>query len=226
MKYKWLLFDADGTLFDFDKSQDKALKNTFTAIGLPFKDSFYATYFMINKKIWQMLEKKQINQSMLSETRFEMFFAKIDAQADAAEASALYLQFLSHGTDLIDGAEKLIHTLNKSYNLLLITNGLKSVQRPRFTAAPITKLFKEIIISEEVGHTKPHKEIFDITFERMGNPAKKDVLMIGDNPGSDILGGINYGLDTCWYNPQKNSATDGIIPTYEISKLDELFDIL
>lgn len=226
MKYKWLFFDADGTLFNFDKSQDHAIKETIITLGLPFKDSYYQTYFTINKKIWQMLEKNQISQTKLPVTRFEMFFDEIDVQADAAEASKLYLQFLAQGTDLIKGANALINKLKNSHNLVLITNGLKAVQRTRFTKAPITKNFKEIIISEEVGHTKPHKEIFEITFDRIGKPDKKDVLIIGDNPGSDILGGINYGIDTCWYNPHKQAATDSIIPTYEISNLAELLNLV
>ena len=173
-----------------------------------------------------MLEKKQISQSNLSVTRFEMFFEEIGLAADAAHASKLYLEFLAHGADLIDGAENLILSLKKLYKLVLITNGLKSVQRPRFAKAPIIKHFSEIIISEEVGYTKPHKEIFDITFQRMATPAKEKVLMIGDNPGSDILGGINYGIDTCWYNPTGLISPAGIIPTYEVKNFNELRTLL
>ena len=50
--------------------------------------------------------------------------------------------------------------------------------------------------------------------------------MIGDNLGSDILGGANYGLDTCWYNPAGTLNGHGVEPTYEIRELGEILDIV
>jgi 2-haloacid dehalogenase len=225
MKYTWLFFDADGTLFDFDLAQENALVKTFSFLKIPFDEAFQKIYYDINIAIWARFEKKEIAQHDIPIERFKIFFDAINVQTDSQKASELYLEYLSQGHHLLSGAEELIKNLHGTYKLLLITNGLKSVQRPRFAKASITKYFEEIIISQEVGSAKPHKEIFDIAFKKIGNPDKNTVLMIGDNLGSDVLGGQNYGIDTCWYNPKVNPSQKGIKPTYEIRELNELLSI-
>ena len=222
MKYTWLFFDADGTLFDFDSAQESAIETTFSTLDILFDEAFHKIYYKINKEIWDRFEKKEIEQKDIPVQRFEIFFEAINVLSDAKKASGLYLEYLSHGHQLLEGAGQLIKVLHENYKLLLITNGLTAVQRPRFSKSPITKYFEEVIISEEVGAAKPHKEIFDITFNKIGNPDKDKVLMIGDNPGPDILGGQNYGIDTCWYNPKNNKPVPGINATYEIHELAQL----
>lgn len=226
MKYNWLLFDADGTLFDFEKAQEQALKNTFRHLHINFRETYYQSYQEINTILWQRYERGEIQQNKIPYQRFYNFFEENNILADAQNASELYLEYLSREHELIDGAEELIKKLATDYKLVLITNGLKSVQRPRFLNAVITPYFEEIIISEEVGYAKPQKEIFDITFKRINNPPKDIVMIIGDNSGSDILGGNQYGIDTCWFNPLAGEMKDGIIPTYEIRNYDELIKIL
>ena len=220
-KYDWLFFDADGTLFDFEKAQQQALENTFRHLRLNFKHSYHKSYHEININLWQRFERGEIAQSKIPGQRFHNFFEENNILADAAQASAVYLDYLSREHILIDGAENLIKNLAMEYSLILITNGLKNVQRPRFLNSVITPYFDEIIISEEVGAAKPDKRIFDITFQKIGKPQKDRVLIIGDNLGSDILGGKKYGIDTCWYNPTAQKLQDGIIPTYEITSYEE-----
>jgi len=91
------------------------------------------------------------------------------------------------------------------------------VQKPRFAASPLSRFFKHIIISQEIGCSKPSIEIFTHAFELMGQPCKSEVLMIGDNLGSDVQGGINYGIDTLWFNPSKSIMNHNA--TYEIHDL-------
>jgi 2-haloacid dehalogenase len=100
------------------------------------------------------------------------------------------------------------------------------VQRPRFAASSIGGLFSETVISEEVGLAKPDPAIFDLAFERIGRPPKERVLMVGDNLGLDILGGANYGIDTCWYNPAGEPNGHGVEPRYEIRSLHKLLEIV
>ena len=115
---------------------------------------------------------------------------------------------------------------SKSYNLVIVTNGLASVQNPRFNNSELKKYFSHIVISEEIGFAKPKKEIFDYTFELLGSTTKESSLIIGDNLSSDIKGGSDYGIDTCWINPQKIENKTDIVPTYEITELNELKSIL
>lgn len=130
-----------------------------------------------------------------------------------------YLYNLSQNGHLLENALKVIEMLAKNHQLALMTNGMTNVQKPRFAASPISQHFKYIIISEEIKHSKPSKEIFDYAFELMQQPQKDSVLMIGDNLGSDIQGGINYDIDTAWYNPNHHQVKHDA--TYEIHNLLE-----
>ena len=226
MKYKYLLFDLDGTLFDYDKAESTALENTFLQFGFSYNSKYLDTYREINHLIWQDFENGKIAQKELKTKRFNQLGKSLSLNLDSSTFSDIYLINLSKGIDLIDSADELLEKLINKAKLYLITNGLTIVQRPRIKNSTIGKYFNNVIISEEIGFAKPQKEIFDLTFELMGNPNKDEVLIIGDSLSSDISGGINYGIDTCWYNPKRNKSDNNIIPTYEIQELKELLKII
>ena len=110
--------------------------------------------------------------------------------------------------------------------MIIITNGLKEVQRPRFERSSIHDLFESLIVSGEVGAAKPGPEIFDAAFDAIGNPPKSETLIIGDSLTSDMAGGISYGIDTCWYNPRAKERPAELEPTYEIRDLTDLVELL
>jgi 2-haloacid dehalogenase len=226
MKYKWLLFDADGTLFDYDRAEATALQRTFEQAGQPFEPRYAEAYRQINRQIWLEFEQGRISQKALRTQRFEQLFALLQIDLDPVAFSASYLGYLAEGTYLVDGAEQVIRTLHGQVGLMLITNGLKEVQRPRLARSAISGYFADIVISEEVGAAKPDARIFDAAFQRMGHPRKADVLMVGDNMSSDIQGGNDYGIDTCWFNPEGNPRELDVDSRYEIADLWELVDLL
>ncbi|MBL1215243.1 MAG: noncanonical pyrimidine nucleotidase, YjjG family [Ignavibacteriae bacterium] len=225
MKYKWLLFDLDGTLFDYDKGERIAFQKTFNDFGLDYKDEYLSIYDLINKDLWKKFERGEIEVSTLKVERFELLLTQIDHKKNAAEFSKKYQTNLSNCTFLLEGVEELLSELEGSFKMMLITNGLKAVQRPRLKNSSIKNYFSDIVISEEVGSAKPDKKIFDTAFEKMNMPKKSEVLMIGDSLSSDIAGGIHYGLDTCWLNSNKQSA-NGLKPVFEIINISELKKIL
>jgi putative hydrolase of the HAD superfamily len=136
------------------------------------------------------------------------------------------LEQLSRASDLIEGAQETIRALRAHYQMAIITNGLSDVQRPRLDASGIADCFALLAISEELGVVKPDPRFFEIVMQRIGQPPKAEVLVIGDSLTSDIQGGNNAGFDTCWYNPT-GSAPDPRFPaTYEIRILTDLHDLL
>lgn len=220
--YKWLLFDADGTIFDFDSASAAALKHTFALANIPHTDETVAAYYRINHACWEAFERGEISAEILRSERFRRLNAELNLTHDPVQLSTYYIQRLAEGTQLLDGALPLLNTLNGTFNQFLITNGLKEVQRPRFRAAGMDRYFTDIVISDEVGVAKPDPRIFDICFEKMGQPSKSDVLMIGDSLTSDMRGGIDYGIDTCWVN-LKGKARPAEMPlTFEIHNLGQL----
>lgn len=226
MKYKWLLFDADGTLFDYDKAEGAALKNTFEEFGLGYEARYAGAYRRINGEIWLDFENGRISQQRLRTRRFELLFEAIQIDCDPGGFSTRYLANLALGTDLIEGAEDTIKSLYGRVGLLLITNGLADVQRPRFARSTVGWYFSDVVISEEVGASKPGTQIFEIAFGKMGFPRKEKVLIVGDSLTSDIKGGNNYGIDTCWFNPERRPRDPGVQIRYEIGELRELLRLV
>jgi 2-haloacid dehalogenase len=226
MRYDWLLFDADGTLFDYDKAETAALQRTFQALDVPYQPDYLPAYRRVNALMWRTFERGEITQAKLKPRRFELLSEAINVPLDPDQFSATYLLQLGQNAQLIDGTESMLQALNGKVKMMLITNGLQAVQRSRFTLSPLSEHFTDLVISEEVGVAKPDRRIFDIAFEKMGNPAKDRVLMIGDSLSSDMAGGVNYGIDTCWFNPdgQVQDGLEGI--TYDIQSLSELPDII
>lgn len=226
MKYQWLLFDADGTLFDYDRAEVFALRRTFDLSGLSFQPSYAEIYRQINAAMWLQFEQGELTQAILRTRRFEKLLEQLELAADPGHFSELYLQQLAQGTFLIEGTEALLEALEGKVKLALITNGLSDVQRPRLKLSPIGRYFTQVIISEEVGAAKPDRRIFDIAFQRMDHPAKEQVLIIGDSLTSDMKGGSVYGIDTCWFNPEGKPANSDLSIRYEIRQLQELLPIL
>ena len=224
MKYAWLLFDADDTLFDFPKSSANALQWTLEQCGLPFEPRFPDLYWRFNQQVWQEFERGEITSLELRVRRFRLFFDETRLNGDPQTVSPLYLQNLALGIDLLEGAEEVVHELKGRFHLALVTNGLKDVQRPRLAGSALRDCFEKVFISEEIGAAKPSREYFEAVFRELGQPPKESVLLIGDSLTSDMRGGVDYGIDTCWYNPA--GKTTELLVTYQISQLQELVKLL
>ena len=222
LPYSWLLFDADGTLFDYETAESKALAATFTDAGLPYEPATLEIYREINAEMWAAFERGEISQLDLHLARFERTLDALGLQSDIPLFGERYLYNLGHSPDLIDGALEVVTALAKDHKLYLITNGIPAVQHTRLSLSPIRHHFQGITISGEVGCAKPNPRIFDAAFEGMGHPPKNEVLIIGDSLSADIRGGHDYGIDTCWYNPNGRTADPGLPITYTINSLHEM----
>lgn len=221
-RYQWLFFDADGTLFDFEKSQAIALEQVFAHHGIAYKIAHLTAFRQINAELWLALERKQLVPDVLKVRRFELLLATIGTPHAAELFSEVYLQYLGARPELIGGAEELLQTLSSKYRIAIVTNGLQAVQRNRLARSTIRDYVSEIVVSEEIGHAKPAREYFEVAFARAGNPAKREVLLIGDSWNSDIQGAAQYGIDVCWYNPERRPRPVNPAITHEIAALEEL----
>jgi 2-haloacid dehalogenase len=225
-RYQWLLFDADDTLFDFERAEGKALEQAFGLIGVTFNPDYLATYQRINLALWQAVERGEIKPAIVKLRRFEQLLEAIGVGDSAATLSANYLECLAACSELIEGASEVLQVLHKEYRIAILTNGLQVVQRGRLARSAIRDHIADIIISEEIGFAKPAKEFFDIAMARLGNPPKREVLMIGDGWNSDIQGAARYGIDACWYNPARRPRPTNAEITREIVSLRELVEWL
>jgi len=226
-KLDWILFDADHTLFDFDRSARISLQDTLEAHAIPFTDDTIESYFVINHACWRAYEKGEIDRETLKRSRFEIFFNKIGvAGIDPLEFNAEYLAHLPGHPYFLEGALESIKAVSRHFKLGIITNGLKEVQRPRLLQSGIDHHFEVIVVSGEIGLAKPDPAYFAHAHQEMKMPEKDRVMVVGDSLFSDMHGGINYGFRTCWYNPSGSSATDDIHPDHEVKSHSELIQLL
>lgn len=221
-RYQWLLFDADGTLFDYNRAEALALEKTFRHVGAPFEPGYLNEYQRINRELWQALEQKQITPDVLRVRRFELLFAKLGISISPVVFSEAYLKYLADCGELMEGAQDVLDALSAKYRFAILTNGLQSVQRNRLARSPVQHHIATLVISEEVGFAKPERGFFDAAFARIGNPPKDQALMIGDSLAADIQGASDYGIDACWYNPKHQPRPVSPAITYEITHLREL----
>lgn len=227
MKYEVILFDADDTLFDFKKSERHALENTMVEYEIDYDESYHLKIYQeINSSIWRDFESGVITQKELKIERFKRFSSALNTIFDASEFSKSYTKHLGLASFLYDESLELIENLHSNYRLAIITNGLTEVQNNRIRKSTISKYFEDIVISEEVKVSKPNPKIFELALSNIRHNDKSKVLMVGDSLTSDIQGGINFGIDTCWLNSSKSTNTSTIIPTYEISNIKDLKTIL
>ena len=227
MDIKTIFFDVDGTLLDFKKAEDNAVEK----LRIYMKDStgseeFSHAYHEVNDRIWIELEQGLITGEELKLERFRRFAAAKKHPAPPEDLADFYMDALGEGAFPLEGSGELLADLKGKYRLAIITNGLVKVQEARLDAMKYSEIFEVMVISEQEGVSKPGKEIFRRTAEKMGIALDDSVLMVGDSLSSDIGGGINAGIRTCWYNPGGWTNESPHKPDFEIRHLSELIKLL
>lgn len=227
MKYELILFDLDGTLFDYEKAEKYALENAFKDFGITnVTPNITSNYKKINHDIWERFEKKLISAIKLRTERWEILFSQLNLDFDPQKFSARYLYHLSQADFYLPDAKELIKSLYGKIKMVLITNGLSDVQQGRFGKSDIKDFIPQIFISEEIGIPKPHPEIFEFIFKKLNFNDKKKAIIVGDSLNSDIKGGNNFGIDSVWINPENIENTSDAQPTFEIRDINELKKIV
>lgn len=227
MKYEVILFDADETLYDFKKSEREAFKTTMLEFSIEYDESYHLKIYQeINTILWKEFENGLITQEKLKVERFKRLSKRLNWCFDETSFAKSYIEYLADASFLYDDCIDLIENLSKYCKLSIVTNGLSLVQNRRIKKSIISKYIDDIVISEEISISKPSPKIFEHALKNINHTDKSKVLMVGDSLTSDIQGGINFGIDTCWYNPNKIRNETPIKPTYEISNFTELKALL
>ena len=208
MKYNTILFDADGTLLDFHRCEREAVAEAFAAVGVEVNGEMLDEYSRINDSLWKMLERGEIEKERLVYHRFELFYEKYGFNADARLTANEYKRTLSNKAYIIDGADGLCRSLYGKAKMYIVTNGIRSNQESRLALCGLMKYFDGAFISDIVGFEKPKVEFFDRIASHIPEFDRSRTVIVGDSLSSDIQGGINYSIDTCWYNPEGKCAPD------------------
>lgn len=225
-RFRWVLFDADHTLFDFDRASEEAMGEVLRRHGAIWSANMYADYKRINGEAWREHEEGRLSRDVLVYERFRRYFAFRRLDLDPVATQHEYLNCLSHKTYLMDGAATLLDRLKGHVRLGYITNGMKEVQRPRLEAMGWENRFDAIVIGGEVGLSKPDPAYFAHVHTLIGQPSRKEVLVVGDSLSADIAGSRRWGYTTCWYNPAGEALPAEDPPDFMVTHLLDVLEIL
>jgi len=222
MKWDWIFFDADETLFTFDSFG--GLQRMFLDYSVTFTAEDFQDYQAVNKPLWVDYQNGTITALQLQHQRFQSWSERLNV--DPGSLNEAFLNAMAEICAPLPGAVSLLNALKGKAKLGIITNGFTALQQIRLERTGLRDHFDGLVISEQVGVPKPDPRIFDYALEQAGHPDRERVLMVGDTAESDILGGMKSGLATVWLNAHSRALPDGIHPTWTVTSLNELEQLL
>ena len=223
---EFLFLDLDDTILDFHKAERLAISRTFRSFGLEPTEQVLERYHVINRLHWERLERGELTRDQVLTGRFQMLFEELGIPAQPQAIAKGYEHNLGLGHYFLPGAKEALDTLRGKYRLFLASNGTASVQHSRLTSAGLYPYFEEVFVSQDLGANKPSRAFFDACAARIPGYDPRKALMVGDSLTSDILGGINAGMKTCWVCPRGAQGRPDIVPDYRIEALSQLPELL
>ncbi|MBQ9768742.1 MAG: YjjG family noncanonical pyrimidine nucleotidase [Clostridia bacterium] len=222
-KYSTLLIDADNTLLDFSLAERLAITSACEKFGIEPDEKNAALYSEINLSLWKRHEKGEVTKDEIKLFRFMEFIKAVGSSADPKEMGKYYEKTLAAQGHLLPGAIDFLKSIRPFYKTYIVTNGLAAVQHSRLGLSGILPFFDGLFISEEYGSKKPEKLFFDRISDNIPEKDKSRICVIGDSMSSDILFGINAGIDTCYFAPK--GAPEPYTPTLRAESFEELTKI-
>lgn len=223
-----VLWDVDGTLLDFNAAERAAIRTLFAEFKLgECTDEMLARYSAINISFWERLERNEITKPEVLRGRFEQFFGEYGIDTGlAAPFNERYQVTLGDTIVYLDDSIDIIKSLRGKVKQYVVSNGTVAAQTKKLDRSKLGELMDGIFLSEKLGVEKPNREFFDNAFAVIGPADPSEMIIIGDSLTSDIRGGMNAGIKTCWYNPQKKPVPEGYRIDYVIGDLHEVYGIL
>lgn len=225
---KTILWDVDETLLDFGAAQRAALITLFSEFGLgPCTDAMVARYDAINHIFWQRLERGEITKPEVLIGRFEQFFSEYGVDpAVSVPFNDRYQLCLGDTIVHRDDCIKLIDLLRGKVRQYIVSNGTVIAQTKKLDRSGIGKRMDGVFLSEALGAEKPSPAFFDKVFAAIGPVDRSEVMIVGDSLTSDMQGGMNAGIVTCWYDPKGKPVPEGYRIDHVIANLWDLLPLL
>ena len=211
MRYDVILMDIDNTLLDFDAGTRDALTEMLATYGLELTPEREQLFHTVNNRLWKQYELGEIPKSAIFEQRFGQFLGKLGISCDALAENARYASLLSRSAVFIPHCLELLQALQGKCRLIGVTNGVVTTQKPRLEKAGFARYLEQVFVSEAMGCKKPEKEFFDKVFAVLGPVDKSRCLILGDSLSSDMQGGRNAGIATCYYGSDPDDRCDYVI---------------
>ncbi len=223
-----ILWDVDGTLLNFEAAEKAAIRALFQEFGFGVcTDEMLKRYSQINKIYWERLERKEVTRQEVLEGRFLDFFAEEGLDVSAApEFNECYQTSLGDTIVFYDDSYEIVKSLRGKVKQYVVSNGTITAQTKKLRVSGLGELMDGIFLSEQLGVEKPDVHFFEQVFAQTGLTDKTQIMIVGDSLSSDILGGNNAGIITCWYNPEHKQSKNSVRIDYEITDLHEIYNLI
>ena len=228
MKYPYLLFDADDTLFDFPKASARAFTLMCQTHGIPDTPEVRQLYHDINRELWDAFDRGEVSKEYVTLERYVRLLRALGLEdRDPAQCNEDYLSALGEGVYPLPHAEEVCRELvHRGHKLYILTNAVASVQRSRLRGSVFADLITAAFISEDAGASKPDRAYYEYVCGRVPELTAENALVIGDSLATDIRGANNAGLPCCWFNPKRQTPPQGLRIDYIVTDLRQLLDIV
>lgn len=242
MKYKIVILDLDDTLINNKESIRGAFAAVLEKAGHQYTESDFERWHALDKKYWEDWQDKliQIPDDLKHETgkkskkftdwvrsnRFLIYFDNSISQNDAVELNQIYINSLHNNAIEIDGARDMLQYLHKKYKILIATNGPSAAAMNRLDKIGCSQYVSDLFAADMFGHMKPSVDFFKAIEKYYSDYDRSDYIVVGDSLKNDVGFGMNCRIDSCWLNPYGEMADADYAPTYTISRLSELCEIL
>lgn len=233
MKNRQLFFDLDRTLWDFETNSRFALQQLYDELNLGASIDhflhFLNRYERVNAELWQAYGNGKVSKEQLRDDRFRKtleHFGIVDEEL-TRKLSEGYIAVSPYQTALFPGTIEMLEELKKeNFRLHIITNGFKEVQHIKLEKSGIHAYFDIILCSEEIGVTKPHREIFEQA-QHLTNCKAEHAIMIGDDIKADIQGALNAGWTAIHFDPERKFQKERNVPRIrELAEIPEVISLL
>lgn len=223
--YKAIIFDLDNTLLDYDLCETDSMSRTGRQHGLDRwerGERFWETYAPINFMYWNERNERKLTIHQVLEYSFRDTLVRLERDiAYSPELARTYWEHFCGICHFEEGAKELLDDLHGGPKLAVISNGIGESQRKRSSTGGIAHLFDAFIVSDEVGHWKPDRQIFEIALRELGVD-RSEALFVGDSLQYDYEGARAAGIDFCFYNRGKIQPGHGIEPRYTVERIGDI----
>lgn len=223
---KIVLIDLDNTLIDFNECARHSIMAAFKKSDLTYTPAVFETFIVENTKIWKRLEDGEITKAQLRENRWNLILKKLGIDFNGRILEEMFENGVSQTAYPVEGAYDLLSYLKGKYSLYVMSNGFRQIQENRLKIGNFARFFDDVFTSEDADAEKPSKIFFDYCFNKLSNPPKSDVILIGDSLTADITGALNYGIDSIWFNKNRIAPPIFPQPTHTVTELKEIIKIL
>lgn len=223
---KAVLLDVDNTLLDFHACAEASMDAALAEHRIPKKETLFPAFLRINDGLWREIEQGLLTKERLHQIRWNLVFADQGIDYDGALFEKSFLKYLAQKVFPIEGAHALLEYLSGKYILCAVTNGPYEQQRKRLKAANMLSFFDHLFVSEQIGFEKPSENFFDACFAALPGISPAEAIIIGDSITADMMGGLQYGIQTCWFNYHHSAPPQDLSFTHIVHTLKEIESFL